>query len=352
KKDSLLKLDKDRAVNIAGIYWNPVGNKALITVYAQDHKDRWLTLLDLSTGGLQMIDRQHDDAWIAGPGIGGSWGGENVGWIDDHQIYFQSEQTGYSHLYSMSVDSRVKKQLTKGRFEVQDLVLSKDKKTFYLTANKEHPGITHFYSMPVSGGTLQQITSMKGGNEVSLSPDEKWLAIRYSSSNRPWELYLQENRPGAKAKQITESRSAEFKAYPWRSPEVISFTNRHQDSVYARLYRPETPKKNSPAVIFVHGAGYLQNVHYWWSSYFREYMFHNLLTDLGYTVLDIDYTASAGYGRNHRTGIYRHMGGKDLSDQVDGAKLLVEKYQVNPKNIGIYGGSYGGFITLMALFTQ
>lgn len=206
--------------------------------------------------------------------------------------------------------------------------------------------------MPVSGGTLQQITSMKGGNEVSLSPDEKWLAIRYSSSNRPWELYLQENRPGAKAKQITESRSAEFKAYPWRSPEVISFTNRHQDSVYARLYRPETPKKNSPAVIFVHGAGYLQNVHYWWSSYFREYMFHNLLTDLGYTVLDIDYTASAGYGRNHRTGIYRHMGGKDLSDQVDGAKLLVEKYQVNPKNIGIYGGSYGGFITLMALFTQ
>ncbi|MGK9117149.1 prolyl oligopeptidase family serine peptidase [Olivibacter jilunii] len=352
KKDSLIKLDKDRAVNIAGIYWNPVGNKALITVYAQDHKDRWLTLLDLSTGALQMIDRQHDDAWIAGPGIGGSWGGENVGWIDDHQIYFQSEQTGYSHLYSMSVDSRVKKQLTKGRFEVQDLVLSKDKKTFYLTANKEHPGITHFYSMPVSGGTLQQITSMKGGNEVSLSPDEKWLAIRYSSSNRPWELYLQENRPGAKAKQITESRSAEFKAYPWRSPEVISFTNRHQDSVYARLYRPETPKKNSPAVIFVHGAGYLQNVHYWWSSYFREYMFHNLLTDLGYTVLDIDYTASAGYGRNHRTGIYRHMGGKDLSDQVDGAKLLVEKYQVNPKNIGIYGGSYGGFITLMALFTQ
>ena len=81
-------------------------------------------------------------------------------------------------------------------------------------------------------------------------------------------------------------------------------------------------------------------------------MFNNLLTDAGYTVLDIDYTASSGYGRDHRTGIYRHMGGKDLSDQVDGVKLLVEKYGINPKNVGLYGGSYGGFITLMGLLTE
>ncbi len=81
-------------------------------------------------------------------------------------------------------------------------------------------------------------------------------------------------------------------------------------------------------------------------------MFHNFLADNGYTVLDIDYTGSSGYGRDFRTGIYRHMGGKDLSDQVDGAKLLVDKYNINPKHIGIYGGSYGGFITLMAMFNE
>jgi dipeptidyl aminopeptidase/acylaminoacyl peptidase len=104
-------------------------------------------------------------------------------------------------------------------------------------------------------------------------------------------------------------------------------------------------------VIFVHGAGYLQNAHKWWSNYFREYMFHNLLTDLGYTVLDIDYRASAGYGRDVRTGIYRHMGGKDLSDHVDAAQYLVKNFGVDAKKIGIYGGSYGGFITLMGLFT-
>jgi dipeptidyl aminopeptidase/acylaminoacyl peptidase len=81
-------------------------------------------------------------------------------------------------------------------------------------------------------------------------------------------------------------------------------------------------------------------------------MFHNLLVDKGYTVLDIDYRGSAGYGRDVRTGIYRYMGGKDLTDQIDGAKLLTEKYGVSPQRLGIYGGSYGGFITLMAMFTQ
>jgi dipeptidyl aminopeptidase/acylaminoacyl peptidase len=178
------------------------------------------------------------------------------------------------------------------------------------------------------------------------------LAIRYSYSNKPWELYLQANKAGAKAVQITHSTTKEFESYQWRDPEMITFNNRYGTKVYARLYQSKNADATKPAVIFVHGAGYLQNVHYQWSSYFREYMFHNLLADNGYTVLDIDYTGSSGYGRDFRTGIYRHMGGKDLTDQVDGAKLLTEKYGINPKNIGIYGGSYGGFITLMAMFTE
>ncbi|MFT4032362.1 MAG: prolyl oligopeptidase family serine peptidase, partial [Siphonobacter sp.] len=109
---------------------------------------------------------------------------------------------------------------------------------------------------------------------------------------------------------------------------------------------------NGAAVIFVHGAGYLQNAHKWWSSYYHEYLFHNLLVDKGYTVLDIDYRGSAGYGRDWRTGIYRFMGGKDLDDHVDAAKYLVEKQGIGAKRIGMYGGSYGGFMTLMALFTK
>jgi dipeptidyl aminopeptidase/acylaminoacyl peptidase len=81
-------------------------------------------------------------------------------------------------------------------------------------------------------------------------------------------------------------------------------------------------------------------------------MFNHFLAANGYTVLDVDYRGSAGYGRDWRTGIYRWMGGKDLSDQVDGVSYLVNNEGVDPSRVGLYGGSYGGFITLMALFTE
>ncbi len=345
------KKNEDRKVTINGPFWNEDGSQAVVSIYSADNKDRWIMKLNPENGQLSLLDRQRDEAWIAGPGIGAAFGGGNTGWIDLQTFYFQSEASGYSHLYSVNVNSGQKKQLTSGKWEVQSLRLSNDKKSFYFTANKEHPGITHFYRIPVGGGQPVSLTGMKGLNEISMSPDEKWLAIRHSYSNQPWELYIQENKPAAKAAKITQSTSAEFNSYAWRAPEVINYANRYGDPVYARLYQPAKPHPDRPAVVFVHGAGYLQNVHYGWSTYFREYMFHNLLADAGYTVLDIDYTASSGYGRNHRTGIYRHMGGKDLTDQVDGVKLLVEKYGVNPKHVGVYGGSYGGFITLMGMFT-
>jgi dipeptidyl aminopeptidase/acylaminoacyl peptidase len=245
--------------------------------------------------------------------------------------------------------TKEKKALTKGDYEVFNPFISKDKKHWYLTTSEVHPGERHFYKMPLLGGKMEKLTSMVGNHEVVLSPDEKQMAYLYSYSNIPWELYLAKVGD-QKAIQLTQGQSTEFKNYNWKDPQIVKFPASDGAEVYARVYHPESSKKNGAAVIFVHGAGYLQNVHKWWSSYFREYMFHNLLTDLGYTVLDIDYRGSAGYGRDWRTGIYRHMGGKDLSDHIDGAKYLVENYGINKEKIGIYGGSYGGFITLMAMF--
>ncbi len=343
--------EKERTVILSQPYFTQDGSKAIINIRSNDNKDRWISLIDLTTGALKTLDRQRDEAWIAGPGIGWSFSGGTLGWLPDNKhIYFQSEESGYSHLYLLDVESGNKTALTSGSYEVFDPFISKDKKSWYLTTSEVDPGERHFYKMPLMGGKMEKLTSMTGNNDVTLSPDEKKLAILYSYSNQPTELYIQDNKVGAKPTQLTSGQSEEFKAYNWRDPQLVKFTAEDGAQVPARLYTPDPAKKNGAAVIFVHGAGYLQNVHKWWSSYFREYMFHNLLTDLGYTVLDIDYRASAGYGRDWRTGIYRHMGGKDLSDQVDGAKYLVASQGVDAERIGLYGGSYGGFITLMALF--
>jgi dipeptidyl aminopeptidase/acylaminoacyl peptidase len=348
KADDKEKKPEYRGVTFSQMTWAENGGRAAVVINSNDNKDRWIAILDPASRKLTSIDRLHDDAWVnSNPGW--SFNNPYSGWLNSNQLWFLSEETGYSHLYTVDVSSGAKKAITSGNYEVQSVQVPNSKKYFYLTTNEVHPGEKHLYRVPLAGGKGEKLTSMTGSHEIKISPDEKNIAFRYSYSNKPWELFVMENKPGAKATQITNSLTEEFKSYPWRDPELVTIKARDNATIYGRLFKPQNP--NGAAVVFVHGAGYLQNAHKWWSSYFREYMFHNLLTDKGYTVLDLDFRASAGYGRDWRTGIYQFMGGKDLTDNIDGAKFLVDNHGVDAKRIGIYGGSYGGFITLMAMFT-
>ncbi len=354
KRDSLIRKNSPRPSIIHEPKWAPTGHHAIIQVYSVDNKDRWICLFDGKNKVLKVLDHQHDEAWIGGPLCGSVYSQGYVTWINADDICFVSEKSGYSHLYLYSVKNNTSKQLTSGNYEIQEATLSYDKKNFYLVTNESHPGAQTIVRLDINNFKKEIITDEGTGLEdVSFSYDGKWVAYLESSLNIPWELYIQENKPNGKKFKITnKARSDEFLVYPWRKPEVVKIKVRDGTEIYSRVYKPSHQDPLKPAVIFVHGAGYLQNAHLWWSTYYREYMFHNLLTDLGYVVLDMDYRASKGYGRNIRTGIYRHMGGKDLDDQIDGAKYLAENYGVDPKRIGIYGGSYGGFITFMALFTH
>ncbi|RYF77703.1 MAG: S9 family peptidase, partial [Cytophagaceae bacterium] len=143
-----LKKAANRPVFVSAPVWTdvPNGRYAIIAVRAIDNKDRWLMLLDTEKPTtLKLLDRQRDEAWVGGPGIGGGFSSGTLGWLDAQTIYFQSAVDGYSHLYSMNVLTGQRTQLTKGKFEVQQVVLSADKKTFYLTTNEVHPGEQHFY---------------------------------------------------------------------------------------------------------------------------------------------------------------------------------------------------------------
>ncbi len=329
---------------------------AVASARSTDNKDRWYVVLDPETGKTHVVDTLHDNAWIRE--VGGGFGDSGVTFFPGtHRIWFLSERDGWMHLYSEDLDdgSPKAKPLTSGKWEVTDAELSEDGKTFYLMTSEVHPGERHLYTMSADGGPRTKVTSMTGSNEGVVSPDGSTVGLIYSYSTKPPEVFVMPNKPGAQAKQVTTSPTDEWRAFNWIDPKVITIKARDGAEVYARLYTPEMigarRDPSRPGVLFVHGAGYLQNAHKYWSSYFREYMFNNLLASHGYVVLDMDYRASAGYGRDWRTAIYRHMGGKDLDDIVDGAKFLAATEQVNPKHVGLYGGSYGGFITLMAMFT-
>jgi dipeptidyl aminopeptidase/acylaminoacyl peptidase len=341
----------DREIRWSSPLVSTDGKFAVVWVRSADNKDRWTVAIDPESGKSRVLDALHDDAWINEAGSGG--------WLpDDHTVFFVSEADGWAHLYTIDVaqTGAKPKQLTSGTFEVMRVSLSPDKKRFYLVTSEKHPGERHIYSTALDGGARTAITSMSGSNIGEVSPDDSAFGLIYSYSNRPPEVYLMPNKPGAGARQVTTTPTEEWRSFKWVDPQVLTFKARDGVDVYARLYTPEMMGARrdplGPGVVFVHGAGYAQNAHRYWASYYREYMFHNLLASRGYVVLDVDYRASSGYGRDWRTAIYRHMGGKDLDDIADGAKYLVEKQKVNPKRIGVYGGSYGGFMTLMAMFTS
>jgi dipeptidyl aminopeptidase/acylaminoacyl peptidase len=330
------------------------GKQVVAAARSADNKDRWFVTLDAESGKTRVIDVLHDDAWVREAGFGGA----SLEFLpDNRRISFLSERDGWMHLYTIDTTAETARpvQVTSGNWEVTAVETARDGSKFYVTTTEAHPGERHLYSVPLDGGTRTKITSMAGSNDAAVAPDETTLALVHSYSNKPPEVYVMPNRPGAAAKQITTTPTDEWRGFNWIDPRVITFKARDGVDVSARLFTPEMigarRDPSRPGVVFVHGAGYLQNAHRYWSTYFREYMFHNLLASRGYVVLDVDYRASSGYGRDWRTAIYRHMGGKDLEDIVDGARYLAAKAQVHPRRIGVYGGSYGGFITLMAMFT-
>jgi dipeptidyl aminopeptidase/acylaminoacyl peptidase len=339
------------------------GAIAVADARAEDNKDRWLVVVDPNSGKTRVVDALQDAAWVREiGGFGPAAQQPSFGWLPDNEhIWFLSERDGWMHLYTVDAiaDHPTARQLTEGKWEIESVALSPDRKKFYVTSTQAHPGERHIYSLPMegdAGGTLVRLTGMSGASNGVVSPDERSFGLIYSYSNKPPEVYVMPNQAGAAARQVTTSPTDEWRSFKWADPQVLTFKARDGVDVYARLFTPEMLGARrdaaAPGVVFVHGAGYAQNAHKYWSTYFREYMFHNLLATKGYVVLDVDYRASAGYGRDWRTAIYRHMGGKDLDDIVDGAKYLVERQKVNPRRIGVYGGSYGGFITLMAMFTS
>lgn len=358
------KVAQLRKIRLQGLAWSKNGERLLFRGVSRDNKEHWLlalntldlTLTDiedsqysapltLDSSAIALVHHNHDPAWINRRHLSAQWLPDNEG------LVFQSEQDGYLHLYHWRDDTTV--QLTKGEFEVYEPLLSKDGDSVYFRGNVGHPTIYEVYRVEIASQQLTQLTELGGMNEFELSPDENNLLITHSEAVMPPELYVQRARPQASANKITDTVSEQFKAINWTQPEFVEVRSSHvSDPIHSRAYTPNDESINRPAVIFIHGAGYLQNAHQGWSSYFREFMFHSFLVQQGYVVLDMDYRASRGYGRDWRTAIYQRMGTPEVEDLANGIDYLVSAKNVDRARVCTYGGSYGGFLTLMSLFKK
>lgn len=334
-----------RALRVNAIEFTRDGTRAALMLRSVDNKDRWIAEVEREGRALASRHRLSDPGWI-------NWTFNEFGWLPDNRtLWYLSEEDGYSHFYTRRGDARAT-QHTRGRWEFSEPVLSRDGRQVYALANRAWPGKYEIVRLDLRNGRIDELTDLGGVNGFVLSPDEQRLLVQYSKPHLPPQLGVVAAEGGGFA-ALTDTRSSAFKAQAWMEPQFVQVPSKHgAGTVWGKFYRPAElePGKRYPIVLFVHGAGYLQNVHMRWPQYFREQMFHQLLVENGYIVLDLDFRASAGYGRDWRNAIYRQMGHPELEDYLDGIDWLVEHQQGDRGKVGVYGGSYGGFMAFMAMF--
>jgi dipeptidyl aminopeptidase/acylaminoacyl peptidase len=327
------------------IVWSQDGSNAAVMLRAVDNKDRWIATVDLPQGTLKPVHRLSDQAWV-------NFDNSEFGWLPDNgTLWYLSEETGYSQLYTRSADGRTRA-LTQGNWEASDVAWSADGQTAWMMCNRKTPIAYEVCAVSARDGATREVTSLDGGAEdFRLSPDQKKLLVHYSGPYLPQQIATLPALGGAAVK-LTDTRTPDFNAREWIQPQFVAVPSTHGGGpIWAKVYRPAQlePGKKYPVVMFVHGAGYLQDVSQRWSIYFREQMFNNLLAQKGYVVMAMDYRASKGYGAKWRTAIYRQMGHPELDDYLDGVNWMIANQQGDAANVGVYGGSYGGFMTLMGL---
>jgi len=312
-----------------------------------DQKNRIIEVYDLSTeefASTQVFENS-TDGWLYGTNMAFA--------PEGNTLMIQSEKDGWNHIYTVQADGSTMTQHTDGEYEVPWAEWRSDNEIIF-ASTREGPGERHIYSLNTKSGDTQKMTSRTGYRQsFNLSENNNHLVYEYTYFNEPFELYGLDLNDTEDPTRLTQTIPEGFNAIDWQEEDYIRFTGRDGEtelsmSVLEPLDMQED--KQYPVVVFIHGAGSLQNVYKGWSnSYYREYMFHQYLTAQGYYVMEVDYRHSTGYGRDFRDDVTNWMGKYETQDIVDGINYLAENYaQADTSNVGTYGGSYGGFMALYA----
>jgi len=245
--------------------------------------------------------------------------------------------------------------LTRGAFEVRAEFFSFDPQwigdSIYYPSTEVNTAERHLFRIRPDGSGKLKLSSREGINTGLVSEDGRHIAWLLADLRHPLDLYVDGQR-------VTVSPQPGFETYAWPDTRFVRFPSRFdRKMVAAKILVPpgyrleEKSAVRRPAVLFIHGSGYATSVLKQWGSYNEmRFAFNCYLAHQGYVVLDLDYRGSSGYGRDWRTDVYLHLGGPDLGDVLGGVDYLRELGNVDMQRVGIWGVSYGGFMTNMAMF--
>ncbi len=340
--------------------WSPDGKRiAFIRLFNmtdtfsndRDRLQPWaIWVADAQSGEAKQIWRSGDQDNDSYPGQGGS---DFWQWVAGNRLLFPSEKDGWMHLYSISTLGGALTALTPGEFEVENVALAPDKSFVVFSTNKNDVDRRHLWRVSVEGGAPQQIT---GGETIEMYPavfdNGRQIAFFHSTARDPF-LPFTASIGGANMKPLApQALSRDFPSAKLVVPEQVIFKAADGLEIHGQLFKPANASGKLPALVFMHGGPVRQMLLGWHYLYYyhNSYAMNQYLASRGYIVLSVNYRSGIGYGRAFRMAQHRGArGASEYQDVVAGAKYLRSRVDVDQKRIGLWGGSYGGYLTALGL---
>jgi dipeptidyl-peptidase 4 len=302
-----------------------------------------LLIADPATGKTRTVLSENDPNWI-------NVSDDLYFLKDGKRFLWSSERSGYRHLYLFDVDGKQLAQLTKGEWEVSAVdAIDETKGLVYFTAAEKSPLERHLYRVSLDGTGFAQLTKDAGTHAVVFAPNAAAFYDTYSSSATPQrqDLYRVD---GSRIATINENRVAELAGYHLSPTEFITVKSRDGVPLNASIIKPTdfNPQKKYPVLVYTYGGPHAQVVRNGWGG--ATFLWHQLMAQKGYIIFSLDNRGSAGRGHAFETLLHFRIGAQELSDQRDGVRYLRSLPYVDANRIGIWGWSYGGHMTLHAMF--
>ena len=333
-----------------------------------DRSHPWAILVvDASTGEGREIWNGGTSPTASYPYMAQETGGGVLNWVAEDKLVFASEADGWQHLYSISAEGGAAKLLTPGKCEAEQWSFSPDKKSILFNSNCASSYSTdvdrrHLWSVKISGDGFQQITGSQQEDGIEWSPvalsDGKMFAYLRSSAREPARPYVG-TFPNGKLLGLVNALGPEnwpkdFPASELVTPQQVIFKSGDGLEIHGQLFLPKNVKagEKQPALIFLHGGSMRQMLLGWHYMYYyaNAYGMNQYLASRGYIVMAINYRSGIGYGRGFREAPGRAgRGATEYEDVVAAGKYLQTRNDVDAKRIGLWGGSYGGYLTALGL---
>lgn len=268
------------------------------------------------------------------------------------QFIWTSERDGYKHIYLYDINGKLVKQLTAGKFEVDQLLgVDEVSSTLYFTSTQAGAIQRQLYAVKLSGGTIKQLTKDPGTHGINFSPDFKYFLDSYSSINKPGRFSLHKGTDGSLIKMLEDNAKLNETLANYQVSPATFFQFKTEEGVELEGYQIKpldfNPNKKYPVLMFVYGGPGNQQVRDAWGG--QNYLWYQSLASQGYVVVCVDNRGTGGRGAEFKKCTYKQLGKLECIDQIQTAKYLAGQSWVDKDRIGIWGWSFGGYMTSLCM---